>query len=204
MLKINNLKYTYYIIRHGQSTPNIDKIIISKLKNGILPQYGLTEIGRKQCLDSAQSFLDKLNKSNETIDQFVIAYSPFSRTKETAQEIAKILPHSQMIKVENLRERDFGDMELTGNENYDKFWEQDKNNADSIIFNSESPNQVLTRVMSVIEDIETYDYPKNQKIILTSHGDTLQILQTYFSGLPASKHHTDVSYMQNAEIRKLN
>ncbi len=168
MLKINNLKYTYYIIRHGQSTPNVDKIIISKIKNGILPQYGLTEIGRKQCLDSAKSFLDKLNKSNETIDQFVIAYSPFSRTKETAQEIAKILPHSQTIEIENLRERDFGDMDLTGNENYDKFWEQDKDNDDSTIFGSESANQVLTRAMSVIEELETNNYPKNQKIILTA------------------------------------
>jgi broad specificity phosphatase PhoE len=196
----NPLKYTYYIMRHGQSVANVDKIIVAKLENGILPQYGLTEKGREQSQKSAKLFQSEQKKS----DQFVLVYSPFSRAKETAQEVAKILTSSQMIEMEDLRERDFGDLELMSNENYNKFWIEDRANPNSKIFDSESPNEVLHRVINVIEELEKKAFSAGQKILLVSHGDTLQILQTAFLNISAAKHNTDVLYMDNAEIKRLN
>lgn len=196
----NPLKYTYFIMRHGQSNANVDKIIVAKLANGILPQYGLTQKGREQSQKSAKLLLSEQKNSEE----FVIAYSPFSRAKETAEVIAKVLTHSQMIELEDLRERDFGDLELMSSENYNKFWIVDRANPNSKIFNSESPNEVLDRVINVIEELEKKAFPADQKIILVAHGDTLQILQTAFLNISVSKHNTDVLYMDNAEIRRLN
>jgi broad specificity phosphatase PhoE len=196
----NPLKYTYYIMRHGQSVANVDKIIVAKLENGILPQYGLTAKGREQSQKSANLFLSEQKNSQE----FVIAYSPFSRAKETAEEIAMVLIHSQKIEIEDLRERDFGDLELMSNDNYNKFWIEDRANPNSKIFNSESPNEVLDRVINVIEELEQKAFPAGQKIMLVSHGDTLQILQTAFLNISVAKHNTDVLYMDNAEIRRLN
>jgi broad specificity phosphatase PhoE len=196
----NPLQYTYYIMRHGQSNANVEGIIVAKLENGILPKYGLTEVGRKQSQQSAQKFMVTQKKSEE----FVIAYSPFSRAKETAEEASKILPQSQMIELEDLKERDFGDLELMSNENYNKFWVEDRINPNSKIFNSESPNEVLNRVVGVINKLEQKPFPAGQKIMLVSHGDTLQILQTLFLNISVSKHNTDVLYMENAEIRRLN
>lgn len=196
----NPLKYTYYIMRHGQSTANIDHIIVAKLENGILPKYGLTEKGREQSQKAAKLFLSEQKKSEE----FVIVHSPFSRAKETAQEVAKVIKFSEMIELEDLRERDFGDLELMSNENYNKFWIEDRANPNSKIFHSESPNEVLDRVIGVIENLERNSFPAGQKIMLVSHGDTLQILQTAFLNISAARHNTDVLYMENAEIRRLN
>ena len=200
MQLINPLKYTYYIMRHGQSTANLDGLIVAKLENGILLSYGLTELGQEQSRKSAKLFLSEQKKQEE----FVIAYSPFSRAKETALEIAKILQYSELIETENLRERDFGDLELMSNTNYNKFWVEDRANPDSKIFHSESPNEVLFRVTKAINDLEQKSFPAGQKIILVSHGDTLQILQTAFMNILVCKHNTDVLYLNNAEIRRMN
>jgi broad specificity phosphatase PhoE len=196
----NPLKYTYYIMRHGQSTANVDHIVVAKLENGILPKYGLTDKGREQSQKAAKLFLCEQKKSEE----FVIAYSPFSRAKETAVEVAKVLICSEMIEIDGLRERDFGDLELMSNENYNKFWIADRADPNSKLFHSESPNQVLNRVIGVIESLEQNSFPAGQKIMLVSHGDTLQILQTAFLNISAARHNTDVLYMDNAEIRRLN
>lgn len=187
-------------MRHGQSTANVNGLIVSKLENGILPQYGLTELGREQSQKSAKLFLSQQKKS----EKFVIAYSPFSRAKETAIAIAQVLNHSEMLEMDNLLERDFGELELMSNSNYNKFWIEDRANPDSKIFHSESPNEVLHRVVSEINELEQRPFPAGQKIILVSHGDTLQILQTAFLNISVSKHNTDVLYMKNAEIRRLN
>ena len=187
-------------MRHGQSTANLDGLIVAKLENGILLSYGLTELGQEQSRKSAKLFLSEQKNQEE----FVIVYSPFSRAKETALEIAKILQHSELIEIGNLRERDFGDLELMSNTNYNKFWVEDRANPDSKIFHSESPNEVLFRVTKVINDFEKRLFPAGQKIILVSHGDTLQILQTAFMNISVCKHNTDVLYLNNAEIRRLN
>ena len=187
-------------MRHGQSTANVKGLIVGSLANGVLSKFGLTELGQEQSRKSAKLFLSEQKNQEE----FVIVYSPFSRAKETALEIAKILQHSELIEIENLRERDFGDLELMSNTNYNKFWVEDRANPDSKIFHSESPNEVLFRVTKVINDFEKRLFPAGQKIILVSHGDTLQILQTAFMNISVCKHNTDVLYLNNAEIRRLN
>lgn len=196
----NPLKYIYYIMRHGQSVPNVQKIIVSKLENGILPENGLTELGREQSQKSARLLLTTLKKTEE----FVIIYSPFSRAKETAEEAKKILNCVEFKEDINLRERNFGDLELMSSDNYSKFWVEDRINADSKIFDSESPNEVAVRMVSVIKECESRNYPPSQKILFVTHGDPAQILQTVFKNIPISKHNTDVHYMDNAEIKRLN
>ena len=187
-------------MRHGQSKANLNNIIVSSLANGVLLEYGLTKFGLDQTKKSTKQFISEVSKS----EPFVIAYSPFSRAKETAFEAAKYIPNNEIVELTDLRERDFGELELMHSSNYNKFWLEDVINPDSSIFKSESPNEVCKRMMGVVEYFESRQYPAGQRIILVSHGDPLQILLTLFRGVPVSRHNLDLDYLANAEIIRLN
>jgi broad specificity phosphatase PhoE len=58
----------------------------------------------------------------------------------------------------------------------------------------------LQRTSQLISKLERIY--KNNKILLVSHGDTLQILQCAFQKQPASKHRT-LSHLEVGEIREL-
>jgi probable phosphoglycerate mutase len=58
----------------------------------------------------------------------------------------------------------------------------------------------MARVTSVVVDCE--NRYSGQVILLISHGDALQILQTAFAGQDASTHR-QLEHLQTAEIRQL-
>ena len=182
--------------RHGHSKPNLDNLIVSKLENGIKSEHGLTEKGLLQAKLAGQ--LLALQLGNKSI---VVVSSPFSRALETASAIAENFGISVSIN-NNLRERSFGDFELTDGFNYHQFWDKDVLDGDSTFASSESPNQVLARMLSVIQEYEESTLP-NSNIILTSHADALLILETHFRQVPARLRHS-LPYILNAEIRSLN
>lgn len=184
---MNNLKNTYFVIRHGESKANVEGIIISDLERGQLDDYSLSEKGKEEVENSASSF-----KEND----FVILSSPFSRCLETAN----IFKKGEVIVDERLRERYFGDFEGKENSNYQKVWEEDKKDPSHKNFGVESVLEVLERMLSVISDLEKkYE---NRAILLVSHGDPLQILQTWFEDIPSSLHR-EIDHLKTAEIRKL-
>ncbi|MGD1003317.1 MAG: histidine phosphatase family protein [Minisyncoccia bacterium] len=60
--------------------------------------------------------------------------------------------------------------------------------------------QTGVRVSGLIYDLEDRYVGKN--ILLVSHGDALQILQTFFENKPSSAHR-ELRHVQVAEVRKL-
>jgi broad specificity phosphatase PhoE len=62
----------------------------------------------------------------------------------------------------------------------------------------ESVNQVMSRVTELIIDLERRF--ADTSLLLVSHGDALQILQTAFAGRDASTHR-QLQHLQTAEIR---
>jgi broad specificity phosphatase PhoE len=97
-------------------------------------------------------------------------------------------------------QRWFGDWEKTGNANYQKVWDIDKSDPEHKEQNVESANDVQKRTTELVADIENEYSGKN--ILLVSHGDALQILQTGFKKVsPAT--HRELEHLQTAEIRKL-
>ena len=95
------LKNYYYLLRHGQSTANLQGIISSARSLAGSTKHGLTPLGREQGRDAAASLIDFIaddigisNDNNgssddinipESTKQVYFYSSPFARAKETAE-----------------------------------------------------------------------------------------------------------------------
>jgi broad specificity phosphatase PhoE len=73
------------LLRHGRSLANESGIIISKVQNGVKPEYKLAPLGREQALLAGEKLRDLLQARGEFGSEFAVYASPFSRTQETAQ-----------------------------------------------------------------------------------------------------------------------
>lgn len=187
----------YFVLRHGESRANVSGVILSHLEDGQKEEYTLTPTGEEQVRASvakakAAGWLDK---------DTVIISSPFSRCKRTA-EIAKdgLGVKAEIIFDDRLRERWFGDWEKTSNANYQKVWDIDKDDPDHTDSSVESAASVQARTLALVSDLDK-KY-SGQKILLVSHGDALQILETGVKEISASQHR-DLPHLQTAEIRRL-
>ncbi len=195
---MNNLNNKYFALRHSQSQPNVLGIVLSDLEDGKKEEYTLTKEGEGQVEVSV-----KKAKESELLGSDTIIYSsPFSRTKKTAQIAKEILGvETDIIFDDRLRERWFGDWEKTDNTAYQKIWDKDKDDPEHKEKNVESTKEVRERVESLIADIEKNN--QNRCVLLVSHGDTLQIMQTAFLDISPSKHR-EVPHLHTADIRELN
>lgn len=190
-------KNTYYGLRHGKSFANEINMILSDPDDGIRQTYTLVREGEGQVRISAKNAQTQGILSSNTI----IYSSPFSRCVRSA-EIAREELEIQLdiIMDKRLCERWFGDWEKTHNSNYNKVWENDKVDQGHTFDNVESAIAVQKRVMNLIADLEKkYE---GEKILLVSHGDVLQILQTGLQGKSASLHRA-LPHLGLGEIRKL-
>lgn len=194
----NLLIHTYFSLRHAYSIGNQNGIIISNVKNGKQSQYGLTDFGREQ----AEIAVTLLKMQNAELQKFIIYSSPFSRAIETAQIFADHLGIEVTNILEDLGERDFGQLEFENSTRYQEVWERDKLDVNSKYLDSESTAKVFERMYVVINTLEN-SITEKSSIILTSHGDPLLILETYFRGL-APNEQMKVPNIRNAEIRQLN
>jgi probable phosphoglycerate mutase len=180
-------------MRHGESEANFLNLIISHYQLGI-SQYGLTDNGIKSVEDSIRSF-NLLNADT------IIYSSDFKRAMETASIVAKEIESIHLLKTDKLRERYFGSFDLSNSSKYEEVWANDSFNSKKDFYGVESVGDVLSRCISLIYQSEIMHKSKN--ILLVSHGDTLQILLTYFNDLKAYQHR-DIQPLNTAEIRKLN
>jgi broad specificity phosphatase PhoE len=193
LLPLDQLSNRYFVMRHGQSQANLQALVVSHPQNGI-DGYGLSEQGIAQVRESVQA-------DTRFDSSLVIISSDFKRAKESAQIAHQILSCEQPLQFdERLRERDFGDWELTPDSAYERVWAADEINPDNHNRGVESPNQVMQRVTALVYDLEQTVSDTN--ILIVSHGDALQILQTAFSKQDASNHRLN-QHLETAEIRRL-
>lgn len=193
LLDFDRLSNRYFVMRHGHSLANEQGLIVSHPENGC-EDFGLSRTGRVQVEKSLrrQSGLNRATR---------IVSSDFRRARESAEigfsalgcEVAPVLEP-------RLRERDFGEYELCPDTCYDDVWREDALNADSRRHDVESVNQVMARVTQVVRDLE--NDLRGTTILLVSHGDALQILQTAFAMRPGSAHR-QLDHLHTAEIRQL-
>ena len=193
LLEINRLGNRYFAMRHGHSIANQQEIIVSHPDNGC-DRFGLSELGRQQVKQSLQNFglLDV---------KTIIVSSDFCRARESADIASALLNGEASITLDSrLRERNFGELELTPDSGYMDVWQQDAKDPDSQLRGVESVNQVMSRVTSVVAEYE--DRYTGATILLVSHGDALQILQTAFARLDGSSHR-QLDHLHTAQIRPL-
>jgi len=193
--KVNNLKNSYIVLRHGKSEANELGLIISDAAEGI-KGYGLTVLGKKQVTSSVQKAKEK-----GLLDSRVIIYSSdFKRAEETAVIAKDILKSGKVYLTSNLRERYFGDFDNRSRNNYARVWANDLTGHNNF-HNVESVGNVLSRTTKLIAELEKrYD---NKTILLVGHADTLQILQTAFEDSNPFNHRL-LKPIRVAQVRVLN
>ncbi len=189
-----NLINEYYALRHGQSQANTAGVIVSTPARGV-DAFGLSEEGRLQVrATAAVDFQPK--------EKVQVYSSDFLRARETAELLVELWQLQRPVQyTELLRERDFGEFEGQPDSHYAQVWRHDADDADHHTFAVESVNQVRDRALQLIAQIE--QQYSGQTIILVSHGDLLQILQTWFAGQPAANHR-GLPHLGTAELRPLN
>ncbi len=180
----------YLGLRHGQSEANVEQIVVSTPATG-LNQYGLTALGRQQVNISVNNcpLLDR---------DIQIFCSDFKRTMETARIVQNLTLCGEPRIDTRLRERDFGDWELNSSKIYPEIWQQDAIDPTHRLGNSESALTVRNRLVDLVRSIEAE--MQGLTILLVSHADPLQILQTAFLGIDVSLHRSLDSWA-TAEIR---
>jgi probable phosphoglycerate mutase len=193
LLPLDHLANRYFAMRHGQSLANLEKIIVSHPQNGI-DDYGLNEQGIIQVRESVQS-------DPRLGSHLLIVSSDFKRARQSAEIAHELLGCTNPLCLdERLRERNFGEWELTPDSAYPMVWARDEIDPDNVDKGVESPNQVMQRVSALVYEFEQTH--SGATILMVSHGDALQILQTAFSKQDASNHRRQ-QHLQTAEIRRL-
>jgi probable phosphoglycerate mutase len=195
-----SLKNQYFAMRHGQSEANVAGIIVSDPRIGC-KQYGLTEHGQQQVIESASN-------TRELKQDTLIISSDFLRAQNTAEFTQKILNTTHPIQYSTaLRERFFGELNGQDDTQYQMVWDIDQQNPDHQDFGVESANQVVLRTSALIKQLEEQSFNgqdnTGKNILLVAHGDVLQLLQTWFQDVPASQHRS-LLHLETAEIRCLN
>ncbi|KAL8092178.1 uncharacterized protein LOC141693618 isoform X2 [Apium graveolens] len=175
------LKNKYWVLRHGKSIPNDKGIIVSSMENGVLEEYKLAPEGINQARLAGQMFLQELKQDQLSIKDVRICYSPFSRTRHTAEMVASVLdlpfegPQCKVVK--DLHERYFGpSYELMSHDKYADVWALDEKDPFEPPEGGESVADVVSRLANALLTIETEF--QGCAVLVVSHGDPLQILQT--------------------------
>nr|KJB47463.1 hypothetical protein B456_008G040700 [Gossypium raimondii] len=106
------LRNRYWVLRHGKSIPNEKGLIVSSLENGIRLEYQLASEGVEQAELAGKLFLKELKENDIPLENVRMCYSPFARTRHTAEVVASTLnlpfEGPQCKVMEDLRERYFG------------------------------------------------------------------------------------------------
>ncbi|KAJ8767069.1 hypothetical protein K2173_012584 [Erythroxylum novogranatense] len=180
------LKNRYWVLRHGKSIPNEIGLIVSSMENGIRSEYQLASEGIDQAQLAGELFLKELKASNIQLENVRICYSPFARTSHTAKVVASVLnlpfEGPQCKVMEDLRERYFGPLfELKSHDKYPEIWALDEKDTFMGPEGGESAEDVAARLARFLATTETEF--KGCEILVVSHGDPLQILQTILNAV---------------------
>jgi len=187
----------YFVMRHGESEGNIAGTISSYPEN----DDNLTELGKKQVLESIQMLKEK--------DIDLIIYSDLARTKETAEIIKKELniEDNNFVSSKMIREISTGDwngkkwieyvafIKSTGEKRY--FYRPE---------NGESGEDVRIRMSEFLYKVDS-EY-KNRNILVVTHEGPARILYAGalsldYDQMEKKLENKEIGVFKNAEIREL-
>ncbi|MEI6280791.1 MAG: class I tRNA ligase family protein [bacterium] len=184
----------YFIMRHGEAENNAMNVVSCEATNA----HHLTEKGKQQVMDSSKSLF------NKKIDMIFV--SPFLRTKETADLVAKAINFSsENIKIDKrLGEICDGIFNNKDTKEIHNFFK--KNNLeryDGMTPEGESLIDVKKRAGKFLSEIEQ-NY-QNKNILIITHEDTGYAILSAAGGFDKKTTSTEWgSEFLNAEIKELN
>jgi isoleucyl-tRNA synthetase len=181
-------------VRHGESEGNAKGDLIS---SNVFNQDHLTSVGIEEAKKAGIGLNDK------KID--IIVSSPFLRTKETSENIAKEIGFSgEIVFDDRLVEIKAG--EFDGNNWKDYPWDyyfNIENQKTSESRDYENIDSIRQRIADFLYDIDSKYEGKN--IVIVSHGAPLKLLDLVCKGMSKRemiKHYYDDSFF-NAEVREV-
>ena len=181
---------TYILLRHGEAQSNVEKI----LNSDMAVVNPLTATGVEQTLKAAKEL---------PRDVDYIYYSPFQRTRETAEILAKELGCPSGAD-ERLRESGAGGFEGQPHGTKDKFFSSTEEEFTNPLNGIETLNEVRGRVGGFLYEME--EKHQGKKILIVSHGDPIWMIETVMLGLKAEQSIKilDKDYPKNAQVRVRN
>lgn len=142
-------------VRHGETENNVSEILVSQLDGNLTPT------GKEQA--------KALGKRLSTEEFDIIYCSDSKRTKDTAKEIIKHHPKTQVIYTEELREIHRGDkIGKHGMELWKEYKQSGKSFAEYKPKGGESPSDLIKRIKKFIDKIKMKHKEKN--VLLITHG----------------------------------
>ncbi|KAG5189023.1 histidine phosphatase superfamily [Tribonema minus] len=215
------LQNRYFALRHGQSVANMEGIISSDPAVGTV-KHGLTTSGKVQARVAATQLIEAVGR--EALDDLIFISSDFTRARETAEEcraaVVRITEFEReeravstlLLQVigetfecppavirQELRERYFGELDGTVLLNYNKVWPADLIDSRHAGYGVESVQDVCARMQRLFLSLE--EQYAGKCMVLTSHADTLQIMQCYVAG--ADERLFSQYRFKNGEVRAL-
>lgn len=148
-----------------------------------MENYGLTETGKHQARRAASDLRRHLASEDGNIPQCVVVVSSdFKRTRETAEIIHAELRLTSPLRFETgLRERTFGEFDMTDSHNYSAVFKHDESDPTAGLNGCESVVSVARRMTKVVQEL---DHAAEKTVyVLVSHGDPLSLLTMAFLGL---------------------
>jgi isoleucyl-tRNA synthetase len=166
---------TYFVMRHGEAEHNVRSIVS---KNPA--ENGLTDKGREQI----KAAIERLRNTPPT----KIYVSPFLRTRETAEPIAKAftVPPERIVVDDRIRELDFGDFDGKRMEEFIA-WRNGHDYVDAVP-GGESYKDAKVRFAQFLYDIESKD--RGETILIVTHGVGFESLYAILEGMDAAASRT--------------
>ncbi|MDP3402459.1 MAG: class I tRNA ligase family protein [bacterium] len=157
----------YFVMRHGESTNNLLEINSTDL-GGAETEHHVTDLGRETVKASVARHVDA------PFD--LVFVSPFTRTQETAEIIAKTLnlAPEQVVTDSRLREISVGEFEGKTYAEYRSFFASPAERFTKTPEGGENCNNVRRRVGELLYEVEGLYTGK--KILFITHGDVLWML----------------------------
>ena len=165
----------YFVMRHGEGEQNVLNILSSKIDH----PHHLTEKGKEQALVTAEKLKDqKITK---------IIASPFVRTKETAEIVAKAFGLSSEDIVYDLRigEMNLGDFDMQDRMMYREYFSSFEDQFEKPAPNGESHNDVRKRVGEFLYNVDKKYSGEN--MLFVTHGSPAWMLQVVALGADTKK-----------------
>lgn len=172
---------TYSLMRHGESVANIEGRIASS-RAAAEKNFGLTSRGRRQVRKATGNAL----KAGILGDGLIVYTSPFLRTRQSAAVVLESVVVSRVVSDDRLMERNFGELDLSSDTNYETVWRSDRSRAPSDVSGLESIDSVSARIHALVQQIE--ERYCGTSVLLVTHGDVAQIATCLFLGLPIEDH----------------
>ncbi|QNN83616.1 histidine phosphatase family protein [Brachybacterium sp. Z12] len=182
------------MLRHGESTANVEGLIVSVPGPRALTEVGLTPLGRAQAREAAD-----VGAAQGLGPGTVVVSSDFARALQTAEEFAGGLGTAAPSLDQRLRERSFGRHDEGPASAYDQVWEIDRGRG-AHEHEVEQVSAVVARVLAVLREAD--EIARTAPVVLVAHGDVLQIALAIGAGMDPHDHR-DVPHLANAELREL-